>query len=118
MISVRGAITVDSNTKENIINDTKILLKDILKRNNINIEEIISIVFSATKDLTAAYPAIGARELGIVNASLMCVSEMYVEKSLDKCIRIMVSVNQAKSQKEVKHVYLKGAQKLRPDLAQ
>ena len=116
MVSIRGAITVDSNTKENIVNDTKTLLKEILKRNNINIEEIISIIFSATKDLTAAYPAIGARELGIVNGALMCVSEMYVDNSLEKCIRVMITVNQNKLQKEVRHVYLKEAEKLRPDL--
>ncbi|GKX30142.1 hypothetical protein SH1V18_26220 [Vallitalea longa] len=116
MVSIRGAITVDSNTKENIINDTKILLKEILNRNNINNEEIISIIFTATKDLTAAYPAIGARELGIVHGALMCVSEMYVENSLEKCLRVMINVNQNKLQKEVKHVYLKEAVKLRPDL--
>lgn len=116
MVSIRGAITVEDNTRENIIDGTKILLKEILNRNNINNEEITSIIFTATRDLTAAYPAIGARELGIVNGALMCLSEMYVENSLQKCLRVMVTVNQDKAQKEVKHVYLKGAKKLRPDL--
>ncbi|MCT4688317.1 chorismate mutase [Vallitalea sp.] len=116
MVSIRGAITIDTNTKENIINDTKTLLKDILISNNINNDQIISIIFSATKDLTAAYPAIGAREIGIVDASLMCVSEMYVENSLEMCIRVMVTVNIPKSQNEVKHIYLKKAKSLRPDL--
>lgn len=116
MVSIRGAITIDTNTRENIINDTKTLLKDILISNNININQIISVIFSATKDLTATYPAVGARELGIVDASLMCVSEMYVENSLEMCIRVMINVDMDKSQNEVKHIYLKKAKKLRPDL--
>ncbi|MCT4544107.1 MAG: chorismate mutase [Vallitalea sp.] len=116
MVSIRGAITVDNNTKEDIINETKLLLEEILKRNNINIDEIISIIFTATDDLTAAYPAIAARELGIVNASLLCVSEMHVENSLDKCIRIMMHIQQEVLQKDMRHVYLKKAESLRPDL--
>ncbi|MCT4596277.1 MAG: chorismate mutase [Vallitalea sp.] len=117
MVSIRGAITVDNNTKEDILKETKILLKDIINRNNIDKEHIISIIFTATKDLTAAYPAISARELDIVQASLLCVQEMNVDNSLQKCIRVMIYVEGDLLQKNVTHVYLKDAKALRPDLS-
>lgn len=116
MVSIRGAITVDNNTKENILNETKTLLKEIINRNNMSKSQIVSIVFTSTKDLTTAYPAVAARELDIVDASLLCVQEMYVENSLEKCIRVMIHANGDVLQKNVKHVYLKGAEVLRPDL--
>ncbi len=116
MISIRGACGVDENTKESILMHTKQLLEHIIKDNNIHIDEIISIIFSTTKDLSAAYPAPAARELGIVDAGLFCVQEMVVEDSMPMCMRILMHVDKACLQKEAKHVYLNGAQSLRPDL--
>ncbi|PKM50060.1 MAG: chorismate mutase [Firmicutes bacterium HGW-Firmicutes-7] len=122
MISVRGAIVIKDNTKESILSGTKRALEQIIKENDIQIDEIISIIFSATRDLTASYPAPVARELGIINASLLCVQEMYVENSMAMCIRILMNVNKANKankaccQKDVKHIYLNGAESLRPDL--
>jgi len=116
MVSIRGAIVIEENSKDCIINRTRELLNKIIEGNNINIEEITSILFSATKDITAAYPAIAARDLGIVNAGLLCFQEMYVENSLKMCIRILMNVDNTKKQKDVKHIYLNGAEILRPDL--
>lgn len=116
MISIRGAIVVDGNTKENILDRTKEILETIIKENSIKNEEIESIIFSATKDITAVYPAVAAREIGIVDASLLCVQEMYVENSLQMCIRILMHINKEYCQNKVKHVYLNGAECLRPDL--
>lgn len=116
MRSIRGATTVVNNTKDEIIVSTKQLLEEILKVNEVEIEDIISIFFTATGDLTRAYPAIAARELGIVNAGLMCMQELFIEGSLPKCIRVMLNVETDKQQKDIKHIYLKEAKLLRPDL--
>ncbi len=116
MVSVRGATTVDKNDKEEILNNTEILLKKILHKNNIEIENIISIFFTMTKDLNKVYPAASARKIGITNASLMCMQELYVENSLEKCIRVMINIKSNKKQEKMKHIYLNKAKNLRPDI--
>ncbi|EYE88392.1 chorismate mutase [Fervidicella metallireducens AeB] len=116
MYSVRGAITVENDTKEEILNATEELLKHILDFNKIEIKDIISVIFSCTKDLKSVYPAEAARKMGILHASLLCLQEMFVEGSMEKCIRILMFVNENKVQSEVQHVFLKEAKKLRPDL--
>lgn len=118
MVSIRGAIVIEENTKESILRGTKEVLEQMINNNSIEIDSIISIIFSATRDLTASYPAPVARELGIYDASLLCVQEMYVENSMAMCIRILMNVNKGCCQKDIKHVYLNGAESLRPDLAQ
>lgn len=115
-IYIRGAITAETNTREEILKETEVLLNEIIKSNNIDVEDILSITFTATKDLDAVYPAVAAREIGITMASLMCVQEMYVVGSLEKCIRVMVVVESTNKQSQVCHVYLKKAEALRPDL--
>ncbi|WP_323373269.1 chorismate mutase [Anaeropeptidivorans aminofermentans] len=117
MRSIRGAISAEENTKENILENTKLLLEEIIKENNLNTEDIISILFTCTKDLTKVYPAVAARGLGIVNAALMCCDELYIEGSMNMCIRVMVNADINVKQSEVQHIYLKEAKKLRPDLA-
>lgn len=116
---IRGAITADVNTKDEILNNTEIMLKRIIEENNLDINNIISILFTATKDLDAVYPAVAARNIGITKAGLMCAQEMYVEGSLEMCIRVLVTINEeaGKNQDELNHVYLKNAKRLRPDLA-
>lgn len=113
---IRGAITINENTKDEIYLNTEEMLNTIITENSIDIGQIISIVFTATKDIDAAYPAVAARKLGIVDASLMCVQEMYVENSLKMCIRAMVMIETERKQNEMKNIYLKGATVLRPDL--
>lgn len=116
MYSIRGATTIVKDEKNIVLDATKELLEKIIKENNVNIDDIVSIIFSCTKDIKSQYPAEGARQMGINRASLMCLQEMYVEGSLDKCIRILMLVNGDKSQKDVKHIYINGAQILRMDL--
>ena len=115
MISIRGAITAENN-RETMLDDTENLLKEILVANDLEQEDIIQITFTATKDLDAVYPAVAARTLGIKQASLLCMQEMYVEGSLAKCIRVMVLAESDIKQRDVKHIYLKEAQSLRKDL--
>lgn len=117
MISIRGAITVEENSVESILNNTTLLLKKIELENNLIKENVISLIFSVTSDLNKAYPAKAARELGYVNSGLMCFNEMAVEGSLDKCIRVMILYNSNMDQENINHIYLKGAKLLRPDLS-
>lgn len=116
VIAVRGATTVGYNTEVDIIYETKALLDTIIKENQIQLDNIISIFFTATKDLDAVYPAVAARNLGIMDSALLCLNEMNVMESLPMCIRILMHIESDKQQKEINHVYLKGAKLLRPDL--
>jgi len=113
---IRGATTAESNTKEEIIKKTKELLITLKKENDFKIEDIVSIFFSATPDLNATFPARAARELGWDRAPLFDMQEIEVPGSLPKCIRILIQVNCYKSQTEIKHCYLRGAEILRKDL--
>ncbi len=115
-VCIRGAITADKNEREEILFKTKEMLLAIIEKNNINLDEITSVLFTATADLDKVYPAVAAREIGLTEAALMCVQELNIEGSLKKCIRVMVTAENGKTQKEAKHVYLGGAKILRPDI--
>lgn len=116
MISIRGAITVEKNTSDSILENTSLLIKKMEEENNLLRENVISILFSATRDLDKVYPAKSARDLGYVNSGLMCFNEMAVEGSLDRCIRVMILYDSNAKQEDINHIYLKGAKILRPDL--
>jgi chorismate mutase len=118
MRGVRGAITVDHDRTDAIVTATKRLLSEIVARNAIELEEIASVLFSLTPDLHAAFPAIGAREMGWVQVPMLHFTEVAVPGALDRCIRVLVHVNTLREHHEIEHVYLDGAVVLRPDLAQ
>jgi chorismate mutase len=118
MFSIRGAITVDSDNEKDIVSSTDELLKKMIKINTVNIDDIVSIVFSCTTDLKSAYPAKAARQMGILNAGLLCLQEMQVNGSMNKCIRVLMHINSETSQNNAKHIFLREAVKLRPDLKQ
>lgn len=116
---IRGAITVERNEETEILNATAELLGQIVSDNNIYPEDIASVFVTVTQDLDAAFPAKVIREMqGWELVPLMCALEISVPGGLPKCIRLMVSVNTEKSQKEIRHVYLNNAIKLRPDLSE
>ncbi len=116
LVSVRGATTVIHNNKDEILKATDAMLREIILKNDVNIDEIMAIFFTMTKDLDEVYPAVSARNLGITNASLMCYNELDIKNSLKKCIRVMVQFYSEKKQNEINHIYLNEARKLRPDL--
>lgn len=118
MFSIRGATTIEFDTKEEIHGAVHELLLKIIEVNGINIDDIISIIFTCTDDLKAAYPAEEARNMGIIHAGLLCLCEMSVENSLRKCIRVLMMVNGDITQKDVKHIYLRNAIHLRRDILQ
>ncbi len=112
---IRGATTVEENTREAILEGTSELLKLMIKYNDLEEDQIAAATFTATADLNAEYPAVAARQLGWMDAALLCGHEMDVPCGLKKVIRILLLVNTEKSSKEMKHVYIKEAMKLRPD---
>lgn len=115
---IRGATTVTQNSEDEILQETAVLLQEIVDRNKIIPEDICAVWITMTGDLDAAFPAKVIRQLdGWELVPLMCALEVPVKGALAKCIRFMVHVNTTKAQNEIHHVYLNGAQALRPDLA-
>ena len=112
---VRGATTTEENTAGAILAATSELLVRIVAANGLEVEDVASAIFTTTPDLTAAFPAKAAREIGWRDVALLDAQEIPVPGSLERCIRVLVHWNTEKSAAEIKHVYLKGAQALRPD---
>lgn len=113
----RGATTADANTREAILDATAELLDALIRANDIEHDHVASIIFTTTPDLNAEFPAVAARAAGWTDVALMCGHEMGVPGSLARCVRILMHVNTELGLDQVKHVYLRGARALRPDLA-
>lgn len=111
--AIRGATVIVENEKQSIVEGTKELLEKLIKKNSLNADDIISIIFSATNDLTQEFPAVAARKMGLTNVPLLCCKELEIEGSLPKCVRILMHVNKTE---EVSHVYLGNAKQLRDDI--
>lgn len=112
---IRGAITVDANTREAILQATTDLLSQMVAANDVGPGEVASIFFTTTRDLNADFPALAARQMGWNDVALLCAHEMDVPGSLPMCLRILLLVNTEKEADEIVHVYLRGARVLRPD---
>ncbi|MCD6554504.1 MAG: chorismate mutase [Anaerolineae bacterium] len=115
---IRGATSVEANDAGAIITATRELLEHIVAANNLAVEDVVSVIFTATPDLNAAYPARAAREMGWVHVPLLCMQEMNVEGSLPSCIRVLVLWNTDRPPTQIRHVYLGRARALRPDLVE
>ncbi|KAA9006243.1 chorismate mutase [Paenibacillus spiritus] len=116
---IRGAATVSRNDEQEILQETAILLREIVERNGFKPEDVSCVWITMTQDLDATFPAQAVRRLeGWELVPLMCAVEIPVQGSLPRCIRLLVQVNTDKSQREIRHVYLGEAQRLRPDLAE
>lgn len=113
---VRGATTVEADTKEEILTATRQLLALMIRVNQIRTEDVASALFSVTTDLNAEFPALAARQLGWLEVPMLCTHELSVPGSLPKCIRILVHWNTEKTQSQIQHVYIREAVRLRPDL--
>ena len=113
---VRGATTVETNTAETIREATAELLQALVEENDIEHDRVASILFTTTMDLNAAFPAVAARALGWTDIALLNAHEMAVPGALPRCIRILLHVNTERTAKEIRHIYLRDARKLRPDL--
>ncbi len=114
---IRGATTADANEPAAILAATRELLERIVEANGIRTEDVASAIFSATPDLDAEFPARAAREMGWRDVALLCTHEMRVPESLPRCIRVLLHWNTAHGPETIRHVYLRGARRLRPDRA-
>jgi chorismate mutase len=113
---VRGAIDVPVNTEDAIMEATHRLFKEIIFRNSIPMEEIASIILSATADLDAAFPAKAIRSLGLTSIPLMCTQEINVPGAMSRVIRVLIHINTDKKQSEIIHCFLDKTANLRPDI--
>jgi chorismate mutase len=116
LLAVRGAITCDENTKEEITERTQRLVTEMMARNDIAHDDLVSLVFTCTEDLNAAFPAAGARAIGLGDVPLMCAREMSVPGALPMVVRILMHTYTDHARNELHHVYLEGARSLRDDL--
>jgi chorismate mutase len=106
---IRGATTVDSNTKEAVLAATRELLQDMVTHNDVREEDVAAVFFTTTADLNATFPAEAARETGLSRAPLLCGQEIDVPGSLPMCLRILILYNTDKGAEDIAHVYIKGA---------
>ncbi len=114
---VRGATTVEHNSRQAIITATKELLAAIIEANGICEDDVASILFTATPGLDAAYPAAAARELGWTRTALMGFQEAHVVDGLPQCVRVLIHWNTETTLDEIQHIFLRDAVHLRPDIA-
>ena len=114
--ALRGAITCDGNTKAEIDAKTRQLMTEVLARNELEHDDLVSIIFTATDDLTAEFPATAARSLGLGDVPLLCARELSVEHGMARVIRVLVHCYTDRPRDELHHVYLEGARALRDDL--
>ncbi|HEY6473912.1 MAG TPA: chorismate mutase [Acidimicrobiales bacterium] len=113
---LRGATTVDTDTVAQVTERSQELMRELMASNDLVEDDIISVLFTATADVTSTFPATAIRETGFGAVPLLCAAEIAVPGSMPKCIRVLLHVNTTRSRAEMHHVYLHGAQGLRDDL--
>ena len=116
--AIRGAIQLESDEREHLLKSTAELVTKVLHENSLDAADLIPIWFTATPDVVSEFPALAARELGLGDVPLMCSVEMDVAGAMPRVIRLMMHVETKKQRSEISHIYLRGAQALRTDLAQ
>lgn len=116
--ALRGATTVADDEAEEIVVATAELLETMLERNDVAHDDLVSMVFTTTSDVTAEFPAAAARRIGISDIPLLCAREIEVPGAVPRCIRVLVHLYTARDYSSLRHVYLRGARQLRTDLAE
>jgi chorismate mutase len=114
---IRGATTVSRNNRDEILEATREMLATIVEANDLDVEDVASAWFTTTPDLNAEFPAVAARQMGWTMIPLMCSHEMSVPGSLPLCVRVLLHVNTDRGVHDIRHVYLREARRLRPDLS-
>jgi chorismate mutase len=114
--AIRGAITVDADTPDDVVSATRLVLEDMIGRNGLSPDDMVSLIFTATADVTSQFPAVAAREMGLTGVPLLCATEIPVPGSLPLCVRVMLHAYMPVDA-PVSHSYLREAVKLRDDLA-
>ena len=114
--ALRGATTIDDDTEAHITERVVALMEALFDRNEIDHDDLISILFTATDDIHATFPATAARKVGLGDVPLICARELDVAGGTARCIRVMMHLYTDRSRAELHHVYLEGASNLRDDL--
>jgi len=115
--AIRGATTLDHDSRDEMIERVTELLSAMFERNGVVHDDLVSIIFTATGDLRAMFPAEAARTLGISDVPLMCARELEINGAMPMCVRIMAHAYSARDRADIEHVYLRRATALRPDIA-
>ena len=115
LVALRGAITVDRNDADSILEGTTELMREVMERNRLGPDDMVSCIFTCTSDLDAEFPAVAARQLGLSGVPLLCAREIEVPGALERVIRVLVHCY-PDEQSEARHVYLRDATALRKDL--
>ncbi|GGV25140.1 chorismate mutase [Actinomadura cremea] len=116
--AVRGATQIDADDRDQILAATTELVSEVMGRNGLTTDDVISVIFTVTPDITAEFPALAARKLGFHEVPLLCATEIGVPHALPLVIRLMAHIETDKPRSDVQHVYLRGATALRLDIAQ
>jgi chorismate mutase len=116
--AIRGAVQVDANQREAIIEATAELVAEVMSRNELVTDDVISVLFTATPDLTAEFPALAARKIGFHDVPLLCAAEIAMPDAMPRVVRLLMHVETERPRSAVRHVYLRGAAALRLDIAQ
>jgi chorismate mutase len=114
--ALRGATTVDADTSEQITERVQTLVAQMLERNAVAKDDLISVIFTATGDIHAMFPALAAREMGLGDVPLLCARELDIDGGTPLCIRVMMHLTTERGRDELHHIYLEGARSLRDDL--
>ena len=116
--AIRGAVQVEANERDAILEGTAELVTEVMTRNDLVTDDVISVLFTVTPDLTAEFPALAARKTGFHEVPLICATEIPVPGALPRVVRLMMHVETTRPRTEIQHVYLRGATALRLDIAQ
>jgi chorismate mutase len=116
--AIRGAIQVEANDRDLILEATAELVTEVMSRNELTTDDVVSVLFTATPDLTAEFPALAARKIGFHEVPLMCATEISVPTAMPRVVRLMAHVYTDMPRADIQHVYLRGAAALRLDIAQ
>jgi chorismate mutase len=116
LVALRGATTADADTAEAVVGRTRELLATLLERNGVDHDQLVSIIFTSTRDLRSVFPALAARELGLGDVPLLCASELDVVDGNPHTIRVLIHCYSTRPRASLRHVYLHHAKHLRDDL--
>lgn len=116
--AVRGAVQLDRDERDHLLESVRELVRAVLDANPFGVEDLISVLFTATPDLHSEFPALAARELGLGDVPLLCTQELDIAGAMPRVVRLMAHVETDLARSEIQHVYLRGAAELRRDLAQ
>lgn len=116
VLALRGAITLERDEREHLLERVRRLLAEMLERNDVAHDDLISILFTATPDVHSVFPAVAAREMGLGDVPLICAQELDIEGAMPLCIRVMMHLVTDRDRSQLRHVYLEQARGLRDDL--